>query len=715
VVTGVTVGTASITATSESQAAHTDVTVTAGAAALLAKSSGDAQAAAVAQPLPVPLAVRITDALSNPVPGVQVVFAIRAGGGSLANTSVTSDNSGRAQTTWTLGTSAGADTVTASIAGPPAVLFTATTLPGPASAVVRVSGADQLGVVNTALSVPFVSRVTDQYGNGVAGVSVTWSLTLGTGSLSATSASSDAAGLVSVRLTMGARAGTRTVAATLGAAASVSFSAIAAAPGVRDDWPTYGHDAGRTGASQASVPGALTVAWRYDPAAANGSGFSRTEHPLARADAVFLEWAGQSTFVANFTAGPAVDRISPSGQQVWSWHGGNDTELGTWGSIWSSSAGERFVYNNDGFGYLDFATGVLRSPWNCDRWGESLADGPALYLANDFTIDCGGPYVGSFDASGNASWYASPAAGRATYVQTSSVVLMNGVLSYSARFFSATADPGSGVFAYDPQTGALLRSVKTIPASHMSADATQLYQYEGGTQLVARAQSDLHVVWTASLANGGEQAPVLANDLVIVATTTNIQAFRASTGAGAWTAPIAGAAAEFNRYPSTGATMAAALGSGTLVVTNQESGIHVLSLADGRELSHLVIPTLTNRLRNPIIVNDPIRGAVVYAVDDRGLIAFTPVLRRRARTAAAGTRQLAGSGQPGRHSPGTAEIPGLVTRSVQRGRSAGRTPNAVGAKEAVAAYGVDRARRGSISPQAPTAARIARVSWRPAR
>lgn len=104
--------------------------------------------------------------------------------------------------------------------GPPSV---PTTLSG-------VSGSGQAGVAGQPLSSPFVVKVADASGSGVAGVAVTFSVTGGGGSLSAALVSTDALGLAATTLTLGATPGANTVTATSGSltGSPVTFTATGA-------------------------------------------------------------------------------------------------------------------------------------------------------------------------------------------------------------------------------------------------------------------------------------------------------------------------------------------------------------------------------------------------------------------------------------------------------------------------------------------------------
>src|ERR1041385_5081843 len=70
----------------------------------------------VGTPVATPLTVVVKNAGGEAIPRASVTFAVTAGGGTLSTTSTTTDSLGRASTTWTLGPTAGTQTVTASVA-----------------------------------------------------------------------------------------------------------------------------------------------------------------------------------------------------------------------------------------------------------------------------------------------------------------------------------------------------------------------------------------------------------------------------------------------------------------------------------------------------------------------------------------------------------------------------------------------------------------------
>jgi hypothetical protein len=203
-----------------------EATGLAGPPAQLIKVSGDGQTATVGTTLPEPLVVKVADRFGNAVSGATVTWAA-AGSGGVNPTSSISSASGEATTRWALGTAAGQQTVTASLAGVAAAqaVFTATGRAGPPANVVKVAGDNQTGTVATALTDSLAVRVTDQYGNPVSGVTVTWTVTSGGGSVSPTTSVTGSDGLARTRWTLGTIAGANTVQATVAGLAPASFLA----------------------------------------------------------------------------------------------------------------------------------------------------------------------------------------------------------------------------------------------------------------------------------------------------------------------------------------------------------------------------------------------------------------------------------------------------------------------------------------------------------
>jgi adhesin/invasin len=208
---------------------------TAGPPAQLVAVTGNNQAGVVAQALGQQLVAAARDQYGNPTAGVTVAWTVTAGGGSVSATSTTTDAQGHAAVTWTMGTTAGSnrDTVSAAaagLAGSP-VIFAASANPAAATQLALSSGDNQSGTVAQALAQPLVVRAQDQYGNNVSGVTVTWVITSGGGSVSSPSSGTDAQGQASISWTLGATAGVQHASATVtGLTGSpVAFTATALA------------------------------------------------------------------------------------------------------------------------------------------------------------------------------------------------------------------------------------------------------------------------------------------------------------------------------------------------------------------------------------------------------------------------------------------------------------------------------------------------------
>jgi hypothetical protein len=89
-----------------------------GPATQMALSAGDNQTASLGAAVKVAPSVIVKDAKGRPVPGVSVTFAVASGGGSVTGSPATTDASGIAKVgSWKLGTTAGANTLTATSAG----------------------------------------------------------------------------------------------------------------------------------------------------------------------------------------------------------------------------------------------------------------------------------------------------------------------------------------------------------------------------------------------------------------------------------------------------------------------------------------------------------------------------------------------------------------------------------------------------------------------
>lgn len=238
-ITAVDNGSTTVTATSGSLSATVAVNVTQ-VTSQIVKISGDTQAGPVGGALAQPIVVEQRDSQGNPVPGgtgdlianTVVTFAVASGGGSVGAASVNVAADGRASTTWTLGTAAGAQTATATagVTSAGTVIFSAAGAAGPADSLVIVSGDNQNGTVGSSLPDSLVVRVADQYGNAVAGHQVSFSATSGGGGVSPAGVATGANGQAATQWTLGATPGAQTAqaqAATAITGSPAQFDAVA--------------------------------------------------------------------------------------------------------------------------------------------------------------------------------------------------------------------------------------------------------------------------------------------------------------------------------------------------------------------------------------------------------------------------------------------------------------------------------------------------------
>ncbi|HYC53266.1 MAG TPA: invasin domain 3-containing protein [Gemmatimonadaceae bacterium] len=216
------------------------ITLTAGPATQIILNAGNNQTATVGGTVATPPSVVVRDAAGNPVVSVDVTFTVTAGAGvtvPASGTAVPTDASGVASLgSWTLGTSAGANSLEATVAsasliGEP-VTFTATATVGSATQIVAQSALTQTATVGTAVSAAPSVLVHDASNNPIPNFSVTFALTASGGAGGAISSPAtvltNASGIATLASwTVGQAAGTNnnTVTATGAGLGTITFNA----------------------------------------------------------------------------------------------------------------------------------------------------------------------------------------------------------------------------------------------------------------------------------------------------------------------------------------------------------------------------------------------------------------------------------------------------------------------------------------------------------
>jgi hypothetical protein len=284
----------------------TQFPLTAGASSDIAKSAGDNQSAPVATVLPVDVGVKVTDASGNPVPGVTVTFTVLTGGGTLGSPTGVTDAQGVATPgNWTLGPTAGGNTLraaSAGLSGSP-LTFTATGTPGSPSSIVKISGDLQSGLIGSVLAESLVVRVVDSHGNSITGAQVNWTVLTGGGLVAPALDATDGAGLAATQWTVGGIAGPASARAQLGGLSAIFAATIlpSTGQGMHAVFSTY------LGGSQEDQVRDLTV-----DAAGNIYVTGGTVSPD------FPTTAGAYDRSQNGSYDVYVAKLNPQGQLLWS-------------------------------------------------------------------------------------------------------------------------------------------------------------------------------------------------------------------------------------------------------------------------------------------------------------------------------------------------------------------------------------------------------------
>jgi len=160
-----------------------------------------------------PIQVVVTGSNGKAYAGGTVAFTVTAGGGSVSPAQANTGQTGAASTTWTLGTTAGTQGLSASIQGA-SVQFTATVQAGSPASIEAVSTFPGQFPPGQALPQPATFSVRDQYNNGVGGVSVTFQAS-GGGSANPAQGTTGSDGRVSTTWTLGPLNGTQTLSASI--------------------------------------------------------------------------------------------------------------------------------------------------------------------------------------------------------------------------------------------------------------------------------------------------------------------------------------------------------------------------------------------------------------------------------------------------------------------------------------------------------------------
>jgi hypothetical protein len=187
--------------------------------------SGAGMSATVGTALTTAPTFTVTDASGNALANVAVTVTVGSGGGSLIGAPTKTSAGPTSVGTWTLGTTAGANTLTVTVSGLTPLIISVTGTPGAPARIVASAGDGLSALAGSQIATPLAATVQDQFGNGIANAQVTFQTTAGGGSIAPGLLTTNANGVASGAIwRLGNRGGTQTATATAGGF-TVSFSA----------------------------------------------------------------------------------------------------------------------------------------------------------------------------------------------------------------------------------------------------------------------------------------------------------------------------------------------------------------------------------------------------------------------------------------------------------------------------------------------------------
>lgn len=198
----------------------------AAAPAALAVVSGQGQRAVAGQPLPKAVIVVVRDAFGNPVPDASLT--VRPAQGTVTDSALATDSSGRAALRWSLGRTGGVHRLEVRAAGVDSVLVVTARARAGSAANVAFRTPPARATAGTPARI--AAAVTDGYGNPVPDVLVVFAA--GAGRLSVSRVMTDTSGVAATRWTPGVGGGDQSLTAT------VRGTAIKATHAVRVTAPT---------------------------------------------------------------------------------------------------------------------------------------------------------------------------------------------------------------------------------------------------------------------------------------------------------------------------------------------------------------------------------------------------------------------------------------------------------------------------------------------
>lgn len=175
------------------------------AAGSLTVVQGNLQSAAVGTLLPTAVVMRVRGTDGSALAKVPISFSVLAGGGSVDPGTVISDANGEVKAKWSLGPLQIQQSIAATAPGLDPVMVLATGIMP--SDLIIAQGNNQTAKASAALPVQIVIRVTGGTNVAIPGMTVSFSITGGTGSITPQSVVTNALGEATARWTLGNQVG----------------------------------------------------------------------------------------------------------------------------------------------------------------------------------------------------------------------------------------------------------------------------------------------------------------------------------------------------------------------------------------------------------------------------------------------------------------------------------------------------------------------------
>ncbi|MEP6485112.1 MAG: autotransporter domain-containing protein [Rudaea sp.] len=133
--------------------------------------------------------------------GVVVTWSVVQGGGTFASPTTTTDSNGRTSNTLTLGPNAGPYVVQAAAPGYATTIFNGTAVAGiPGGTVLTIVSGNNQALIPNQISQPLIVKLASSNSQGIAGVTIQWTVSGSSGTLDSTTTTTDATGQSQNRL-----------------------------------------------------------------------------------------------------------------------------------------------------------------------------------------------------------------------------------------------------------------------------------------------------------------------------------------------------------------------------------------------------------------------------------------------------------------------------------------------------------------------------------